>query len=99
MITKEQALKLKDHEVLHADSSGIYNQCRNKLSKWRVNGSCRVWKRSPHRFRVPLKHGLYEYWELTEKNASLFHREEDCSVVNPKKKGVNNVSMDSLNLF
>ena len=88
MITKQQALSLSYQEILHADASGVFNQCKHKVSKWRVNGACQTWKsaKNQQRFRVPLKHGLYNFWELTERNAQWFHREQDCPVVHPQKQ-------------
>jgi len=61
MITLEQAKALKP---------GNYVYCKNsktgKPMKYKVNGKPQVWKRSPDRVRVPLKHGLYVYDQLTE---------------------------------
>ena len=73
MITREQALLLNHGERLHSST-----QCDKKTIRWRVSGVCRTWKRTPNRFRVPLKYGLSSYWELTEKNNEQFHREIDC---------------------
>lgn len=56
MITFEEAKELKFGEVL-LDQRG---------KRWRVNGRVRLWKRSPDRIYVPLKHGLYSYDYLTE---------------------------------
>lgn len=34
----------------------------------RVNGLPQTWKRSPERVRVPMKHGLYNTFQLTERD-------------------------------
>jgi len=41
-------------------------------ARWRVNDKVQVWKTQPDRFRVPLKHGLYDYSELTQSNKNRF---------------------------
>ena len=64
-ITLEQAKNLQIGDTL------LDGQDRNKKgepAKWRVNGKVKIWKRSPGRVRVPLKHGLYSYRYLTERN-------------------------------
>jgi len=35
----------------------------------RVNGKCRTWKTRPEEFRLPMKHGLRDYFYITEANA------------------------------
>lgn len=36
--------------------------------RWRVNGALQTWKRDPARFRLPVKHGLYAYAEISSEN-------------------------------
>lgn len=88
MITKQDALSLRYGERLHSST-----QCDKKTIRWRVFGSCRVWKRQPNKFRVPLKFGIASYWELTEKNAELFHKEEDCPFASKHKQLALNYSV------
>jgi len=40
--------------------------------KWKVNGMTKLWKRSPERILIPLKHGLWNYAYLTEDNLCDF---------------------------
>lgn len=42
---------------------------------WRRNGKTITWKsaRNAHRFKVPLKHGLYAYAYIDENNAEQFN--------------------------
>ena len=64
-ITLEQAKNLQIGNIL------LDKRDRNKKgdpARWRVNGKVKIWKRSPGRVRVPLKHGLYSYRYLTERN-------------------------------
>jgi hypothetical protein len=63
-ITLEEAKQLTHGTVLVC--------IQNKSQKWRVTGKPKTWKRSPERVQVPLKHGLYHYGYLTEKNLDLF---------------------------
>ncbi len=70
-ITKEDAI-----------SGGIFHHSAAcspfRTERWRSNGKCQTWKRNTERFRLPVKHGLYNYSEITEATASEFHRAEDC---------------------
>lgn len=61
-ITLERARSLKYRQILIDDGG----------NKWRVNGQVQTWKRDSGRIRVPLKHGLYTFGELTEKNLDRF---------------------------
>ncbi len=67
MITKEQALTANTFQCGYI---GGYYLCRR-------NGKTKTWKRSPERFQVPLKFGLYGYGYLTEVNAHNFEVIED----------------------
>lgn len=79
MVTREQALTAEDFH---------FNGCTLTVGKrggqtltveaWRRNGRTQTWKRSPGKFRVPVKHGLYDYHEITEQNAADFHTAEEC---------------------
>ena len=79
MITKEQALTctsfkqtkaILTHEPQHLKQVASYQL--DKPINWRANGKCKTWKRSPERFQLPIKHGLYSYGYITEENAHLF---------------------------
>lgn len=54
-LTLEEAKALRSREVI------IDNHGR----RWYVNGAVKRWKTDPDRIRVPLKHGLYTYGQLT----------------------------------
>jgi len=73
MIDKETALTLERGDIVHAN-----NGCATKIYKWRAYGVCKTWKRQPNRFRLPIKFGLYQYWEINQDNAYLFHLESEC---------------------
>lgn len=44
------------------------NTFRIKGRNWRVNGKVKTWKRDPSRVHIPVKHGLYNYGYVTEKD-------------------------------
>jgi hypothetical protein len=43
-----------------------------KTVRWKVNGQLKLWKRTPGKFKLPIKFGLYQYSYITEENAHLF---------------------------
>lgn len=57
MITLDEAKNLEYGDVL-VDANG---------KRWKVTGRVQTWVRDPSRIRVPLKHGLYVYGALTDK--------------------------------
>jgi len=72
-ISLEQAKQLRPGQVLH--------HVRNRNAdgtpqRWRVNGRPKVWKRSPEKVRVPIKHGLWTYDYLTESDLDLVNLED-----------------------
>ena len=63
MITKNQAMTENNFEhvsVKNADGSPA--RCRS-------NGKCKTWKTRPAEFRLPVKHGLYDYFYIDQDNA------------------------------
>lgn len=64
MITKEDALShsMFYHTTLR-NSDGTAVRCR-------ANGKCKIWKRDPKGFRLPVKYGLKECFYLTPANAN-----------------------------
>ena|SRR3990167_9913404 len=44
----------------------------------KVNGVLKVWKTRPNDFRLPVKHGLRGYGEVTPENISQYHLESEC---------------------
>lgn len=68
MITKAIALTLRHGEILHHVSQ---KNADGSPQRWRVSGRCQTWKRDPNRFRLPIKHGLYNHDAVTETTADL----------------------------
>jgi hypothetical protein len=63
MITLEQAKKLRNGDMLYHT---VNRSADGTPQRWRVNGIPKVWKRSPERVQVSIKHGLYTFDYLTE---------------------------------
>jgi hypothetical protein len=73
-ITLEQAKSLRYGQTLY--------HAKNRNSdgtpqRWRVNGKPQIWKRAPHKVRVPLKYGLYRYDAITEEELNLVYLNEE----------------------
>lgn len=62
-ITKAIALTLTHGAIVH-------DNCEHY--RYRVSGRCQTWVRQPAKFRLPVKHGLYQYGAITETNGHLF---------------------------
>lgn len=87
VLTLELAKQLKPRDVLYA--ADITNK-NGEAQRWRVNGKVKTWKRDPGRVYVPLKHGLYDYNNLTEASFTAdgvckYHILLDCP--DPKPAG------------
>jgi len=63
MITLEQAKQLRPGDILYHTHEV---NADGAPQRWRVNGKVKLWKRSPDKVKVPIKHGLYTYDYLTE---------------------------------
>ena len=67
MITKEQATQLKCGTILEHTTKRNRD---NTPIRARVNGMCKVWKRTPGKFQLPMKYGLKTCFHITEENAN-----------------------------
>lgn len=48
---------------------------------WRRNGKTQTWKTRPNEFRVPVKHGLYDYSQITTFYAHHWHAASECPLL------------------
>jgi hypothetical protein len=63
MITKEQAMThSRFHHVSMKNADGTPVRCR-------ANGACKTWVTRPDDFRLPVKHGLRDFFYITPSNA------------------------------
>ncbi len=74
MITKAQATKrLGPHQWGHDQFESVhYNNSDGTPSRWRRNGATKTWKTRPADFKIPVKHGLYDYGYIDQDNAADF---------------------------
>ena len=65
MINKSIALALHSGQILHhaslKNADGTPTRCR-------VNGMCKTWKTRPDEFKLPVKHGMYTTFYITQRN-------------------------------
>lgn len=74
MSIESKTLTLKQAKALKYGTTLYHVSNRNSdgtPQRWRVNGKPKVWKRSPERVQVPVKHGLYSYGYITENDLNL----------------------------
>lgn len=68
MITRDQAIAAGDAWHVSFYHVTLRNRDGSALS-CRVNGKCKIWKRLPKAFQLPVKYGFKECFYLTERNA------------------------------
>lgn len=80
MITVEDAKQL-------THGTTLYHQHLRGTDKHplraRVSGKCKLWKRSPERFEIPMKHGLYDSGYVTETNKQDWCANEEDAMLHP----------------
>ena len=85
MITKEQLAAMNGYGDIHytgrhdcTRTIGPRGGVTENITHVRCSGMLQTWKRDLARFRQPVKYGLYESAEITERNAQDWHRAIDC---------------------
>ncbi len=82
MITFEQAQKLGRGSEIHEDGCRLHVGPRGRktffIQRWRVNGRIKLWKKSPNKFKLPIKHGYRSWAVLDEYNSGFFHIAAEC---------------------
>ena len=68
---------LDEYQPERIDRRPVCSTCQ----RWRVTGKVQRWKRDPERFRVPLKHGLYDYGALLPGDERRCHLESECTAI------------------
>lgn len=68
MLTIDQAKLLKKGDVIY-QTVGIDGNKLDKPIRWKVSSTIKLWKTRPDDFRIGLKHGLYNFGELTPETA------------------------------
>lgn len=79
-ITFEQALNENEfhYDAACSKTVGPRGGVRIKVERWRRNGATKTWKTRPGEFRLPIKHGMRNYSEITHNSMHLFHVESEC---------------------
>jgi hypothetical protein len=75
-LTLERAKVLKHGEFIFIARKTKVENLPPILERWKVTGKVKLWKRSPDRVQVPIKHGMYSYGYLTEKSMDFFEIEK-----------------------
>lgn len=64
MVTLEEAKTAKFFEHMTLTNSS------KKPLRCRASGKCQLWKTRPTEFKLPVKHGLYNSFYITNENAA-----------------------------
>lgn len=86
MVTKEQAMTCND---FHYGRCSCVVGPRGGIKKSTIarrSGQTQTWKRDVGRFRVPVKHGLYESSAITDTNAHEWHCAHECLLQKESKR-------------
>jgi len=82
MVTKEQAMTERYfHYTGKHDCNktvGPRGGVKVFITEVRASGKCQTWKRDLNRFRLPVKYGLYESSEITDRNNEDWHVASEC---------------------
>jgi hypothetical protein len=82
MLTKAQAMTEQEFHVGTCKRIvGPRGGVTIKQEIWRRNGQTQTWKTRPNEFRVPVKHGLYDYSQITTFYAHHWHAASECPLV------------------
>jgi hypothetical protein len=102
---REEALTLSVGDTLY---HGELRQAGGKMPlRVRLSGRVRTWKRDPNRIEIPVKHGMYESYTITERDlGKWFSSEEDAEKfhsirkeVPPREPGEEKKIKDTKSLF
>jgi hypothetical protein len=85
-LTKDEAMT---EQYFHQPASCVYTVgprggITRKPVEVRRNGKTKTWKRSPDRFALPVKYGLYVYDTITENDVAGFCPASRCPVCHPE---------------
>jgi hypothetical protein len=81
MITLDQAKQLTHGTTLYHME---YRNRDKSPQRWRVNGKPQTWKTQPHKVRVPIKHGMYDFDYLTQDDLDRLALTESEALEGPK---------------
>lgn len=67
-VTKEIAMSAKYGDIFYSKTLMQGSKGARTLLRVRVSGKCKTWKRTPNRFHLPVKYGLYNSWVIDQNN-------------------------------
>lgn len=74
-MTLTEAKKLKPGDILLTVGKK-YTNYDGSPQKWKVTGRVKLWKKDQKRLLVPLKRGLYNFFNLTENSLHIFKKQK-----------------------
>ena len=78
MLTKQEALTAQEfHCGPCTRKTGPRGGVTIEREVWRRNGATKTWKTRPDAFAVPVKHGLYDHFTVTQ-YATGWHTGDTC---------------------
>jgi hypothetical protein len=80
VITKEDALTASEFHSGCEASVGPRGGIKFRPMILRRNGQTVTWKTRPEDYRVPVKHGLYQFGYILPEDADLHYTRESCPV-------------------
>lgn len=89
VLTLESAKTLTHGEIVYHRTQTNSDQ---SPQRWKINGRVKLWKRSPDRIQIPIKHGLYSYDYITESDLFLVSRSEIFSSLDSETLTLLNMS-------
>ena len=93
MVTKEQLVAMNGYGELHYTGKhectraiGPRGGITETVTRIRLSGQCKTWKRDQARFHQPVKYGFYESGYIDERNAVDWHKVCDCPLKQAETK-------------
>lgn len=85
-VTKDHAVAAgMRHTVFHNTALGPCSDTHKEA--WWSNGRCKTWVSRPGDWQLPIACGMRGRGYITESNADMYHREEDCPMLNGGHEG------------
>ena len=73
-MTLEQAKNLKPYDHIYAVD---YDASPPRVIRVKVNGKPKTWKRRPNDVLIPVKYGLYTYFDIWDNDLDCWYLTED----------------------
>lgn len=84
-VTKEQITSANPRDEFHYTGNhactrvvGPRGGIRETITRVRVNGVAKTWKRQPELFVLPVAYGMFGHERITNENANEWHSADTC---------------------